>query len=355
LSPAREQEILLAMARIGWGILGCGWIATAAIAPAIALSKSGRLVAVASRDKKIAQDKARQLGAQRSYSPYEAMLEDREVDAVYIGLPNGLHETWALRCAEAGKHVLCEKSLAMSAEVARRMASAFDARRLRLVEAFMYRHHPQWRVVREFLSSGALGEVRLARACFAGTIPRSDDHRWSKELGGGALWDLTCYGVDAARYVLGVEPTRVTAFADAHTPEGVDRSTQALLEFPGGIVASAAGSLSASQDQSFVVVGSHGTLELDRPFAPGRAPTHVTKRRGDELERVDVAGADHFLLQVEHFAGLVDDPSRPSWPAQDGTANVTACAAVERSWREGVAVAVTAPEEATRAPAHHRV
>src|ERR1700678_2959169 len=127
------------MARVGWGILGCGWIATAAIAPAITASSNGRLVAVASRDAKVAREKAHQLGAARAYAPYEAMLEDRDVEAVYIGLPNGLHETWAIRCAEAGKHVLCEKSLAMSTEAARRMQNAFAEARLRLVEAFMYR------------------------------------------------------------------------------------------------------------------------------------------------------------------------------------------------------------------------
>jgi predicted dehydrogenase len=270
------------------------------------------------------------------------MLADREVEAIYIGLPNGLHEEWALRCADAGKHVLCEKSLAMSPESARRMQSAFSARRLRLVEAFMYRHHPQWRRVHEIVASGALGEVRLARACFAGTLPRGNDHRWSKELGGGALWDLTCYGVDAARYVLGTEPARVAAFADARTAEGVDRSTQALLEFAGGVVASAAGSLSAAQDQSFVVIGSEGALELDRPFAPGRGPTHVTRRRGDRIDRLEVPGADHFSLQMDHFANLVADPNRSLWPAEDGTANVAACAAVEKSWREGVVVPVSA-------------
>jgi xylose dehydrogenase (NAD/NADP) len=326
------------MARLGWGILGCGWIATAAIAPAIAASSNGRLVAIASRDPKTASEKARQLGASRAYAPYEAMLEDREVDAVYIGLPNGLHEEWAIRCAEAGKHVLCEKSLAMSTEAARKMRKAFDARHLRLVEAFMYRHHPQWRLVRDLVSSGWLGQLRLARSSFAGTIPRGADHRWSKVLGGGALWDLTCYGVDAARYVLGAEPQRVTAFADAHTPEGVDRSSQALLEFPGGVVASAAGSLSASPDQSFVVIGSDGTLELQRPFAPGRGATHVTKRRGEEVQRVEVPGADHFLLQIEHFAALVGDPTLSAWPAEDGMANVAACVAIERSWREAGAV-----------------
>jgi xylose dehydrogenase (NAD/NADP) len=341
LSDACEKAILPPMARIGWGILGCGGIGTTAIAPAISRSSNGRLIAVASRDKTTAQDKAHQLGAARAYAPYEAMLEDRDVEAVYIGLPNGLHETWAIRCAEAGKHVLCEKSLAMSTEAARRMQNAFETRHLRIVEAFMYRHHPQWRVVHDLVSSGTLGEMRLLRACFAGTLPRGDDHRWSKELGGGALWDLTCYGVNAARYVLGAEPARVTAFADARTPEGVDRSTQALLEFPGGIIASAAGSLSASQDQSFVLIGSDATLELRRPFF-GRGVTQVTKRRGDEVEQVEVAGADHFLLQIEHFAALVADSSRPSWPAEDGTANVAACAAVERSWREGVTVALPA-------------
>jgi predicted dehydrogenase len=326
--------------RIGWGIVGCGWIATEAVAPAIRWSRNGRLVAVASRDPDLARRRAREVGAERAYAPYEALLEDPDVDAVYIGLPNGLHEEWAVRCAQSGKHVLCEKSLTMTLSSAHRMAEAFSSRGLRLVEAFMYRHHPQWSLVRQLLGDGAIGTPHLVRATFCSRFEKMTDHRWSK-LGGGALWDLTCYGVNVARYVTRAEPVRVTATADSRTPEGVDASTSASLELEGGVLASVVGSLRCGPDQSLVILGERGHLEVARPFVPRWEPTWVAVRRGwHEERRHEVGGANHFLHQVEHFASLVLDPRRDAWPAEDGLRNVAACEAIEASWRGGAAVVI---------------
>jgi predicted dehydrogenase len=332
------------MKRVGWGILGCGWIATESVAPAIGWSKNGRLVAVASRSPRVASDKARETGAERAYSPYEAMLSDPEIDAVYIGLPNGLHEEWALRCAEAGKHVLCEKSLALSVDAAVRMNRAFRSRGLRLVEAFMYRHHPQWVVLRDLVDGGAVGRVRVVRGSFCGGLDMPRNHRWSASLGGGALWDLTCYSVDAARYVTRAEPVHVAAMADTHTAEGVDATSQASLAFDGGVLVSATGSLRAGLDQDFVVVGDEGTLHVPRPFVPGWNATHITlARRRESVRRFDIPGANHFLHQVEHFASLVVDSERDAWPAEDGLLNVAACEAIAESWRTGATAPVRVP------------
>ena len=326
--------------KVGWGILGCGWIGTDAIAPAIRWSQNGRIVAVASRDRAVAEAKAREIGAARAYAPYQALLEDREVDAVYIGLPNGLHEEWALRCAQAGKHVLCEKSLALTAAAAARMVAASRERGLRLVEAFMYRHHPQWSLVRGLLDEGAIGDVRVVRASFCGRFDKPSNHRWSADLGGGALWDLTCYAVDVARYLTRAEAARVSCLADARTGDGVDATSQASLELTSGVIASATGLLAAGLDQSVVVVGEQGVLRVSQPFVPGWEPTRIEIRRRESERVFDVPGANHFLHQIEHFAALVLDPSRPAWPAEDGVRNVTTCEAIEKSWRTGTAVAV---------------
>jgi predicted dehydrogenase len=329
------------MARIGWGILGCGGIATKAIAPAIKWSNNGRLVAVASRDPSVAKAKAAETEAEHAYAPYERLLEDPSVDAVYIGLPNGLHEEWTLRCAEAGKHVLCEKSLALSVDSALRMTNAFETGRLRLIEAFMYRHHPQWNVARDLLGRGAVGRVRVIRGSFCGRFDKPEDHRWSPALGGGALWDLTCYSVNAARYVTGAEPVRVVAQATLRGPAGVDATSQASLEFEDGLIASATGSLQAGFDQDFVVVGDEGVLRLPRPFAPGWDPTHVALTRvGEPERRLEIGGANHFLHQVEQFAALVLDGAKDPWPAEDGLLNVAACEAIAESWRTGAATQV---------------
>jgi D-xylose 1-dehydrogenase (NADP+, D-xylono-1,5-lactone-forming) len=330
------------MKRVGWGIMGCGWIATEAVAPAIRWSHNGRLVAIASRDREQAESKAHALGAERSYAPYESMLSDAEVDAVYIGLPNGMHEDWAMRCAEAGKHVLCEKSLTMTARSAKRMVAAFTERGLRLIEAFMYRHHPQWAVVQRLLDDGAIGAPRVVRASFCSRFDNPADHRWSRTLGGGALWDLTCYAVNGVRYVTGVEPLDVAAFADAETNDGVDASTQASLRLPSGLLATVTGSLLVGCDQSLSIDGERGTIEVPRPFVPGWQATTVLLRRSfsDTARPFEVGGANQHLHQVEHFASLVLDPALPSWPAEDGCRNVAVCEAIERSWRTRARVEV---------------
>jgi predicted dehydrogenase len=298
-------------------------------------------VAVASRDAQVAADRARQVGADRAYSPYDALLEDPDVDAVYIGLPNGLHEEWALRCAQAGKHVLCEKSLTMTLASARLMAEAFSSRGLRLVEAFMYRHHPQWPLVRALLADGAIGTPHIVRASFCSRFENASDHRWSATLGGGALWDLTCYGVNVARYVTRAEPVRAAALADFRTAESVDASTTVSLELEGGVLASITGSLRCGPEQALVIVGDRGTLEIARPFVPRWEPTSLSVRRGwGEPERHEVGGANHFLHQVEHFASLVLDPQRNAWPAEDGIRNVAACEAVGTSARTGTVVTI---------------
>ncbi len=332
------------MPRIGWGIIGCGRIATNSVAPAIQWSKNGRLVAIASRDRRVAEAKARDLGAARAYAPYEALLDDPEVHAVYIGLPNGMHEEWAVRCAQAGKHVLCEKSLTLSLASARRMAEAFSTRGLRLVDAFMYRHHPQWRLVRGLLDEGAVGKVLMVRVGFCYRLDDPRDHRWSATLGGGALWDLTCYGVNVARFVTGAEPVRVAAFADSRTPEGVDAMTQGSLELSNGVLASVAGSMRGGSDNSVTIDGDQGTIEVPCAFLPRWERMFVVLRRpgrgGATERRFEVQGANHYLHQAEHFAHLVENPTLAAWPAEDGVRNVAVCEAIEKSWRTGTSVAV---------------
>jgi predicted dehydrogenase len=323
---------------VGWGILGCGNIATHAIAPAIRWSHNGRLVAVASRDAATAARKARELVAERSYAPYEAMLEDPDIAAIYVGLPNGLHEEWAVRAAMAGKHVLCDKSLTLSETSTRRLSALFASKGLRLVEGFMYRHHPQWQIVERWMADRAIGEVQLVRASFSGVCPPGD-HRWSPELGGGVLYDVACYTIDVARFVLGAEPTKVSAIGIEHAnARSVERAIAATLEFPGGVLASVSGSLEAHHEEQLVIVGSRGRIEVDRPFVPGWAPTSVRLTREEGTIVFEAGGANHFLHQVEHFARLVQEPAVPSAPAEDGLSNAIVCSAVIESRRTGKAV-----------------
>jgi len=316
---------------VRWGILGCGSIATHAIAPAIGWSRNGTLAAVASRDSGTAEARRARIGAARAHGTYEALLRDPNVDAIYIGLPNGLHASWAIAAAEAGKHVLCEKSLALDAGDALRVASAFRQRGLRLVEAFMYRHHPQWDVVRGLLSSGAIGELRTVRAGLGGFIDASD-HRWSADLGGGALFDVTCYGLDAIRFLVGSEPLEVVAVRAMR--RAVDEESCVSLAFAGGVLASAWGSLRSAPEQFVTVTGSVGRLEIEKPFVPGWSTVHLRVVREGDDRTIAVPGANHYLHMVEHFAALVLDPSRTSFPAEDGEANVALCDAARRAGTE---------------------
>jgi len=324
---------------IGWGIIGCGNIARHAIAPAVSASKNGRLVAIASRTSERAERLARELGATRAYAGYEDLLEDVDVTAVYIGLPNGLHARWARAAAEAGKHVLCDKSLTLDVESALGLREAFHSRGLRLAEGYMYRHHPQWEIVK--CSLPAIGEIRILRAALCGKLAEQD-HRWSAELGGGALFDVTCYAVNVARWLLAAEPCRVTAVARLRAP-GVDESTHALLEFEGGAVALVAGSLVSAADQGVTIVGTEGKLEIPRPFVPHFDPTEIRLEKGGAVDVARVGGANHFLHQIEHFASLLIDPGRPNAPAEDGVENITACCAIRESYERGGAVELPAP------------
>jgi xylose dehydrogenase (NAD/NADP) len=312
---------------VRWGIIGCGAIATAAIAPAMHWAAGSELLAVASRTQERATRKAAEVGAPRAFGAYEAILADSDVDAVYIGVPNGEHARWAIAAAMAGKHVLCEKSLALTVADAHAMRDAARAHQVVLAEAFMVRHHPQWSVLRQLLDSGVIGTARHVRAWFRATLDDPKDHRWSKTLGGGALFDVTCYPVNVARLIVGEEPARVQATA-RWTDTGVDHATDALLEFPGGAVASVHGSLRAPFEQGVIISGDKGRIAMDRPFIPSWDPTDIIVELPGDRQVHHVGGANHFLHMIEHVAHCMRDRAAPLFPAEDGVANVEACAAI---------------------------
>lgn len=323
--------------KVRWGILGCGGIATSAIAPAIRWSRKGVLRAVGSRTAERAAERARVVEAPVAYGSYDALLADPEIDAVYIGLPNGEHARWALAAASAGKHVLCEKSVALTAEDATRMGAAFRGRGLRLVEAFMVRHHPQWSCLRAMLPE--IGPVDHVRAVLRARHLAPGDHRWSATLGGGALFDVTCYPVNLARFVFGAEPVRVRATARWRSP-GVDAATDALLELGDGRIASVHGSLDGAPEESAVISGARGRITLERPFVPGWSDTEIVVETEEGKTSHVVPGANHYLHMVEHFEALVRDPALALHPAEDGVAGTATLAAIALAARTGSTVPI---------------
>lgn len=301
----------------------------AAHVPAIVHSSNAVLVAVGTRSATRGAELAGSAAGWAVHDSYEALLADESIDAIYVGLPNGLHESWVLAAARAGKHVLCDKSLALDAAAALRMRDACSAANVRLMEGFMIRHHPQWDRVRALVAEGALGTLRTIQAWLTGSAA-DDDHRWSADLGGGALFDVTAYGINIARLVTQQEPVQIAATAKMRGR--VDESSQVSLLFPSGVLATATGSLSAAATQGVHLVGDMGELWVPSPVVPHFEPTSLTLTTAGRAHLLHVPGANHFLHQIEHFSACVLDANRPLWPAEDGVANVTVCDAARRAF-----------------------
>ena len=291
----------MAEERIGWGVLGAAWIAGRAVLPAIAASRNGRLVAIASRSRPRAEKMATEHRVARVLDGYDDVLADRDVDAVYIPLVNNLHREWTLRALAAGKHVLCEKPLAMDAREAEEMAAAAEAANLRLMEAFMYRFHPR---TRAFVA--AQSAPSRIEATFGFPLNDWTNYRLRRELGGGALMDVGCYTVDIARWLTGSEPERVTAAARVDEESGVDMTTTMDLTFPGGATASLWCSFESEERQKLTVTGPDGAATLARPFSAWRDPD------------------DPYQLMVESFADSVIDGTPVALPPQQSVANMRA-------------------------------
>ena len=318
-----------------WGILGAARI-NRSIIPALRAADGHVLAAVASRDADKATAYAAEWEIPRAYGGYDALLADSGIDAVYIPLPNHLHAEWTVRAAEAGKHVLCEKPLALSVDEVDRIAAAAAAAHVHVAEAFMYRHHPQTHAVRELVSGGAIGTLRFVRACFSFTLDRPGDVRFDPAKGGGALWDVGCYPVSYARTIAGVEPETVQA-TTVMGPTGVDMSVGALLRFPGNVVALADASFAAPFRTEVELVGSGGTIRVARPFKPGEHEA-VLLIRGDETLEHAVASAPLYVLQFEDFGRAARGDAAPVVTLADSRRNTAALVAVLASGRTGQTV-----------------
>jgi len=315
-----------------WGILGTAHINRRVIPP-LRVSPRNRLLAVASRDRARAEAYAKEWGIDRAHGSYEALLADPEIDAVYIPLPNHLHVEWTVRAAGAGKHVLCEKPLALTmAEVDRAEAAARDSGVV-VAEAFMYRHHPQTLKVKELVDGGAVGTVRFVRGTFSFPLTRSGDVRLDPAMGGGALWDVGCYPLSFTRFVLGAQPVEVFGHATMG-PTGIDETFAGQMVFPGGVLAQLDCGFRAPLRKGFEVAGSEGVLFVSRPWMPEPGKPLVLTR-GDEVEEIEVPGEDKYLLEIEDLADAVRLGRPPRVSLEDTRGNTAALLALLESARTG--------------------
>jgi predicted dehydrogenase len=325
--------------KINWGILGCAGIAEKAFIPAVRGSRNGVLAGIASRDEFKAKAWADRFGFLKHHRTYQELIEDPAVDAIYNPLPNDLHAECSIRAMRAGKHVLCEKPMALNAPEVRAMIGAAESGGVLLMEGFMYKFHPQVEKTLALIREGRIGEVRAVHSSFTFQFERAgDDYRWSPAMGGGALYDVGCYALSAARLVFGAEPVSVTALARIDPATGVDMTTAAVLEFPGGRFAHCDSSFESHFQSRLLVVGTEGTLALDRAFSAKNFDTAIEVVRGDSKETVRIPRANMFTLMVEHFGDAVLGKTPLLYPPQDALHNTRAIDACFESIRTGRAV-----------------
>ncbi len=303
------------MARLRWGILSTAKIADALVR-AIKATTNCELAAVASRDAARAQAWARERNIPHAFGGYEEMLASDIVDAVYICLPNGLHKEWSLRAAAQHKHVLCEKPLASNAGEVEEMIRAAKANHVLLMEAFMYRFHPQIRRVQELIADGSVGDLKMVRATFGYTQDRPGDIRWRPELAGGALMDVGCYCVNISRLIMRREPIAARAAA-VWAPSGVDESLSGILEFPGGAMGLVDCSFKTYSRQWAGVSGTRGQLSLPEPFRIGNREATIYYDQAGVTEVLEAPGADEYQQMVAHFADAVLEGKALSYPPED--------------------------------------
>jgi predicted dehydrogenase len=316
------------MDKLRWGVLSTARIATEKVIPGIRRSVTGEVVAIASREVGRAGSAADALGIPRSHGSYEALLADPGVDAVYVPLPNHLHAEWSIRALEAGKHVLCEKPLALSAADAARMADASATSGRLLMEAFMYRHHPSWVAVQELVAGGRIGRLRAIDSWFSYFLDDPANIRNVLEYGGGALYDIGCYSVSLSRLLFDAEPDEVSAAIVRDPASRVDILTTGHMTFPGGLASFTCATL-VEPDQRVHIYGTDGRIEIEIPFnIPPDRPTRVFVTQGGDppvapaTETLEFAPADQYACQADVFGEAVFAGGPAPVGPEDAVANL---------------------------------
>jgi predicted dehydrogenase len=315
---------------VRWGILGTASIAMRRLVPAIHGAYGCELAAIASRDAERARRAASDAVIPASYGSYQALLDDPAIDAVYIPLPNHLHVEWTIKALEAGKHVLCEKPIALSAVQARLVAEA-SARfpKLKVMEAFMYRMHPRWEAIRALVIEGGLGALGTIHTDFFYDNTNPGDIRNQAATGGGALLDIGCYAISVARWLFHREPELAQGTSRVDPRFGIDRLTSGVLDFGSGTATfSCATQLPWHQQVS--ITGSLGRIEVDRPFNPVRDhPTSFRLIRGErEEDEVVFPACDQYGIMVDRFTTAILEEGPVPTPIEDAIANMAVIDAV---------------------------
>ena len=324
------------IAPVRWGILGAANIALKKVIPGMRASRLAQVVAIASRDIAKARAAASDLGIPRAYGSYEELIADPDIEAIYNPLPNHLHVPWSIRAAEQGKHVLCEKPIALTAREARELLVVRDRTGVQIGEAFMVRTHPQWLGVRELVSSGRIGELRLITGHFSYYRRDPNDIRSRVEWGGGALMDIGCYPITISRWLFDAEPIEVAGMIERDPDMKIDRLTSGMLRFEQGQATfSCATQLVAYQTMQ--LFGTTGRIAVWIPFS---APSHDECRifiddgsdwGGSGIETVTFPPVDQYTLQADRFSEAVRGVGSVPSSLEDAVGNMAVIDALFRS------------------------
>jgi xylose dehydrogenase (NAD/NADP) len=320
-----------------WGILSTARIKRAVIPP-IKSSPRHELLAIASRSLAQSEEAAREWGIPNSYGSYEALLADPQIDVIYNPLPNALHAEWTIKACQAGKHVLCEKPLAVTLEEVDAIITAAGWGGVHVAEAFMYRHHPQTLLVNDLIERKEIGQLRLVRGAFSFKISNPNDVRLKSELGGGSLWDVGCYPISYTRYVLGREPVEVFGWQQSGEG-GVDETFAGQMHFSGDIVAQFDSSFRTPQRSFMEFIGSEGVLQVPTPFKPGPRETLLLEVN-NHVRKIPVKGQELYLGEVEDMADVILEGKPPHLSLADSRSNVATILALLDSARQNRPIAL---------------
>ncbi len=323
-----------------WGVLGAASIAVRKVIPGMQQSEYCEIAAIASRDLAKARSAAATLKIGKSYGSYQELLADPEIEAIYNPLPNHLHVPWSIKAMEAGKHVLCEKPIALNADQARALVPVRDRAGVKIGEAFMVRTHPQWLRTKELIDKGRIGELRAVVGVFSYSNRDAKNVRNKPEWGGGGLMDIGCYPITASRSMFGAEPLRVSGVLERDPEFGTDRLTSAILEFSGGqVVFTCSTQMVPYQRMQFL--GTKGRIEIEIPFnAPPNKATRIFLDDGSDvggagIKIETIPACDQYTIQGDVFSKAILENGQVPVPLEDAIANMAVIDAIFRSAESG--------------------
>ena len=329
------------MTELSWGVLGASFFAIEHMIPALQQAKGLRVHGIASRELAKAGTVAERFGLPRAYGDYESMLADPAIDVVFNPLPNHLHVPWTAKAARAGKHVLCEKPIALDADEAAQLIAVRDETGVQIQEAYVVTHHPQWKRVRELVRAGRIGRLRAIQGWVSYWLDDPENIRNKREMGGGGLLDIGVYPLLTARYVFEADPIRAFAAIERHPEWGTDVLASATLQFPNGILSFTCGTLSAVH-QHMAIHGTEGRIELPDPFAqsPTRkasisilGPRQIWEPLNEEVETLE--RVNQYVPQAEAFCAAVRGEAPPAFPLEESVKMMRALDALARSGESG--------------------